>query len=278
MSRSTGRAMLRGFLECHRLAGALAGNLKLGNPVGKRAHGRGQGGRRGGRLAIRSSRFPKGHRRQRRRVTHGKCVGPCGHSHDGGARLPARSGPRWRLGGRARCPLRAGGDGRPQSRRPGAGTTENAALPRPAATGASAPRLEEAARAASGGRHRVDHPHSLLRDRRRRETGRRGVAARPPGQQWMTPSIACTARWGRDSLVTFAPSHTAVRRPKSPEVRAESPCAAKFARRASDVRFLAPELAAVVPAGTSETCDKRKTRSWPRIVDCSRTGFFGRTS
>jgi len=164
--------MLWGFLEGGLRAGALAGNLKLGNPVGKRAHGRGQGGRRGGRLAIRSSRFPKGHRRQRRRVTHGKCVGPCGHIYDGGARLPARSGPRWRLGGRARCPLRAGGDGRLQSRRPGAGTMEKVAFPRFFAQQSVAPRLRlgEAARAASGGRHEVTDPSSWPCDRRSCET------------------------------------------------------------------------------------------------------------
>ena len=67
----------------------------------------------------------------------------------------------------------AGDDGRLRSRRPGAGDTEKAALPRSLAIRASAPRLNEAARAGSGGRHGVDHPHPLPRDRRRRETGGR---------------------------------------------------------------------------------------------------------
>jgi hypothetical protein len=76
----------------------------------------------------------------------------------------------------------AGDDGRLQSRRPGAGVSEQGPLPRPFAMGASAPRLEEAARAGSGGRRRIDHPHSLPRDRTAAGvTEHRPQAVLPPG-------------------------------------------------------------------------------------------------
>jgi len=67
----------------------------------------------------------------------------------------------------------AGDDGRLRSRRPGAGTAEKGMLPRPLASEASAPRLTEAARAGSGGRHKVADPSLWPCDRRRRETGGR---------------------------------------------------------------------------------------------------------
>jgi len=143
---------------------------------------RGVGGaqrRKGGGLALRPSCFPKVHRRRRRRVIHGYGVRPRGHSHDGGASLPSRSGPPRPLGGGARRPLRGSDDGRLQSSRPGAGAAEKG-LPRPLASRRTAPRLKEAARAGSGGRREITHPHSLPRDRRRRETGVCGAGARPP--------------------------------------------------------------------------------------------------
>ena len=58
---------------------------------------------------------------------------------------------------------------------------------RPLAAGVLAPRLTEAARASSGGRHEAAHPLSWLCDRRRREAAGRpcdrtaaGDAANPP--------------------------------------------------------------------------------------------------
>ncbi len=52
----------------------------------------------------------------------------------------------------------AGDDGRLQSRRPGAGATENAGLPRPLALGVLASRLEEAAQAIPGSRPEAGAP------------------------------------------------------------------------------------------------------------------------
>jgi len=63
-----GRAVLEVILKRHDGRHPLGNNLKGGTPAGKRAHGRGHGCQRGWGLALRPSRFPKGHRRRRRRV------------------------------------------------------------------------------------------------------------------------------------------------------------------------------------------------------------------